>query len=182
MAGHTADTPRHGLTRRYHVLALNMAHQAGDRELGGAVLVSLAEHLLACGELDASSDVLGAARQGAGRSAAWHAAAARLAAERGEAEAVASHLALAGPAGATTAAFCALALGDAPGARRAAEAALATTPAWDLRAVALLHAALARAHALLDAPDAAHDSATAATHAAAGLTSTLVTEVVASLR
>ena len=61
-ARHTADTPLHGWSRRYSVLALSMAHQAGDRLLGAQILVSLSHHLLGAGDTGPALDLIRAAQ------------------------------------------------------------------------------------------------------------------------
>ena len=61
-ARHTADTPLHGWSRRYFVLALSMAHQAGDRLLGAQILVSLASHLLSTYDFGPAFDLIRAAQ------------------------------------------------------------------------------------------------------------------------
>jgi len=61
-ARHTADTALHGWSRRYFILALSMAHQAGDRLLGAQILVSLAHHLLSAGDTSPALDLIRAAQ------------------------------------------------------------------------------------------------------------------------
>ncbi|MGV9386227.1 hypothetical protein ACWDRB_61225 [Nonomuraea sp. NPDC003707] len=60
------DLAMHGMARRYFLQALNLAHAAGDRPLGGKVLALASHQATFVGEYQEAVDLARAARFGAG--------------------------------------------------------------------------------------------------------------------
>ncbi|MEU9428340.1 helix-turn-helix domain-containing protein [Streptomyces sp. NPDC048342] len=63
------DTGRHDLARRYFLLAIDMAHQAGDRPLAAKIMGTLAHQAIFLGGTREALDIVRAALQGAGTAA-----------------------------------------------------------------------------------------------------------------